>query len=148
MAKAVPVIKTIDVSKKLAGLDEALSVEEKRQSFEFQFYGKTFKTLDRIPAVVIHKTAVLTDEDSSSSEQLEALMYSVDKLIVREDRRAFVRILEDEGVEINELFTLYGNLVEAMSSGPLDTPSSASTGSKKTSKSSMGTLSDGDIPSS
>lgn len=133
--------KKIKVDKSLPGL-EGLKSDRPDQAFEFELGGRTFTTMPRIPAVVTMKTGVLGDEESTGSEQLEALIYMCRMLVVPSDRAALQKIIEDEGFDLERLFLLYGNLMEALSGDPLDTSSSAEGGSGKTTASSMGTWSD------
>lgn len=133
--------KKLDLSTRRAkGLEGALKGDDEREEVEFGFYGQDFVTLNRIPAVVIQKTSLLSEEDVTQSQQLDALLYSIEMLLRKEDRKKFRRVIEDEGVELTELFNLFAVLLEELSGTPFEQSTSAQSGSKKTSRPQVGTL--------
>jgi hypothetical protein len=133
--------KQVDLSTRRAkGLENTLKLDSQREEVEFEFYGITLTTMSQIPAVVIEKVSLLNEEGVTQAQQLEALIYSLKMLIRKDDRKKFQGILEDEGVGLEELFNLLAVLLEELSNTPFEQSTSASNGSKKTSKRSVETL--------
>lgn len=138
MAKKKSTTQTLDIMKKVDGLDNLVTGAD-RPDFEFEFYEKEFKTITKVPVSVIVKMSILSDEDSSEVDQVKALVDGIACMLIKDDRPKFNKIIDEEDVDLGELFTVFTNLIQALSDNPLDTSSGTSSGSKKTKTSSMGT---------
>jgi hypothetical protein len=131
------VSRKIEIGKRRsAQMEDALASEPifETVTFELPGAGNPFTTVSKIPVLVGAKLAKVGDDHFSMGEQLDAITYSAEHLLCKEDRRRFVKYLEDEAVTQTELLNLVSTLIEEITKVPFDSSTQSGTGASKTSR--------------
>lgn len=114
-------------------LQDVLDDEKAFETLEFELEGVQFETVERIGALVGQNIARIGDDAYSDAQQFDAMIYATQHLLRKEDRKKFIKVLEDNDITQQGLLDLLATLMEEITSAPLDSSSSDGTTSPETS---------------
>lgn len=123
---AIEGVRTVDFSERLNNLSNSLDTV--KEAVEFEFYEEKFITMNKISAHVIAILDVFSEgEAATPAQQTLALLEGISLMLRKEDRQRFSDHTKDIGASMEELYTIFGAIIEELSNSPLDSDSSAPT---------------------